>query len=182
VSSEAVASTRKKTFSSNAGRRWRSPRPRRRQPGLLQQMCAEPRSWGGHRCLGAAGAVRMNIEPVGEAGAVRQPRSGGSEGSWLTDPPLRCRRDLRRLPQGSRKIFRSLAGNGDLQGPAVGKPDCYSRCVQSRGLGMNIEAGGDAGAVRMNIGPVGEAGAVRQPRSDGSESSWLTDPPSSLPS
>jgi hypothetical protein len=89
----------------------------------------------------------------------------------------------------------TLAGNGDLQGPAAGNPDCYSRYVQSRGLGVDIEAAGEAGAVRMNINPVGEAGAVRmninpvgeagavrQPRSGGSEGSWLTDPPPSLPS
>jgi hypothetical protein len=35
----------------------------------------------------------------------------------------------------------TLAGNGDLQDPAAGNPDCYSRCVQSRGLGVDIELG-----------------------------------------
>jgi hypothetical protein len=53
--------------------------------------------------------------PVGAAGAMRQagPRShdsGGSGARWVSDIPIRCRRDLRRLPQGSRETpeLRSL--------------------------------------------------------------------------
>jgi hypothetical protein len=46
--------------------------------------------------------------PVGAAGAVRQPRSGGSVDNFITDPPPRpnrgpYRRDLRRLPQEMRQ-------------------------------------------------------------------------------
>jgi hypothetical protein len=41
--------------------------------------------------------------PVGAAGAVRQPRSGISVNNVLADPPPRCRRDLRRLPQEMRQ-------------------------------------------------------------------------------
>jgi hypothetical protein len=40
---------------------------------------------------------------VGAAGAVRQPRSGISVNNVLADPPPRCRRDLRRLPQEMRQ-------------------------------------------------------------------------------
>jgi hypothetical protein len=56
-------------------------------------------------------AIRWSIQissctrnAVGAAGAVRQPRSGISVNNVLADPPPRCRRDLRRLPQVLRQI------------------------------------------------------------------------------
>jgi hypothetical protein len=55
-------------------------------------------------------AIRWRIQissctpnPVEAAGAVRQPRSGISVNNVLADPPPRCRRDLRRLPQEMRQ-------------------------------------------------------------------------------
>jgi hypothetical protein len=55
-------------------------------------------------------AIRWSIQissctrnAVGAAGAVRQPRSGISVNNVLADPPPRCRRDLRRLPQEMRQ-------------------------------------------------------------------------------
>jgi hypothetical protein len=50
----------------------------------------------------------LTPDPVGAAGAVRQPGprshdSGGSGAPWVSDTPLRCRRDLRRLPQERRQ-------------------------------------------------------------------------------
>jgi hypothetical protein len=46
----------------------------------------------------------LTPDPVGAAGAMRQPgprfgRSGESVARGVSDTPIRCRRDLRRLPQ-----------------------------------------------------------------------------------
>jgi hypothetical protein len=72
-------------------------RRRRNRSGVSQsRICLAAITW----------RIQISIftrNAVGAAGAVRQPRSGISVNNVLADPPPRCRRDLRRLPQEMRQ-------------------------------------------------------------------------------
>jgi hypothetical protein len=72
-------------------------RRRRNRSGVSQSPISRAAiTW----CIQISSCTR---NPVGAAGAVRQPRSGISVNNVLADPPPRCRRDLRRLPQELRQ-------------------------------------------------------------------------------